>query len=172
MAADFDAVEITNGQVYHDNYLTFALLYEIAATKGKRWPVVSASDCHNVKNVQALKRNYNILFAPNCSFAEFKKGLREYRVVAAVETVTLNKKTTRPTLFGTWRFAKLATFLVDTGYWRKHDKLTAAQGPLLGKFLAGDESVIPELEKLAAEIAALREGLYCDDPAVVKPLGR
>lgn len=169
---DFDAVEIANGQVYHDNYLTFSLLYEIAAAKGKRWPVVSAGDCHNVKNVQALKRNYNLLFAPNCSLAEFKKGLREYRVVAAVETLTLNRKTTHPTLFGSWRFTKLATFLEDNGYWKNHDRLAAAQGPLLEKFLAGDKSVAPELKKLAAEIDALRESWYCADPAVVKPLGR
>jgi len=169
---EFDAVEITNGQVNYDNYLTFALLYEIAAARGKRWPVVSASDCHNVRNVQALKRNYNILFAPNCSFAEFKKGLREYRVVAAVETMKMNKKGTRPTLFGSWRFTKLATFLGDIGFWAKHDKLAAAQSPLLEKFLAGDKSVIPELKKLAAEIDALRESLYCSDPSVVRPLAK
>ena len=168
----FDAVEITNGQVYHDNYLTFALLYEIAAATGRRWPVVSASDCHNVKNVQALKRNYNILFAPDCSFAEFKKGLKEYRVVAAAETFTLNRKSTRPTLFGSWRMVKLATFLEDNGYWRKHDKLAAAQEPLLEKFLAGDKSVIPEIRKLAAEIDALRESWYCGDSAVVTPLAK
>lgn len=170
---DFDAVEITNGQVYHDNYLTFALLYEIAATKGKRWPVVSASDSHNVGNVQALKRNYNILFAPDCSFAEFKKGLREYRVVAAVETMKINHRAgTHPTLFGTWRFTKLATFLEDNGYWRRHDQLAAAQSPLLEKFLSGDKTVIPKLKKLASEIDALREGFYCSDPAVVTPLKR
>ena len=169
---DFDAVEITNGQVYHDNYLTFALLYEIAAAKGRRWPVVSASDCHNVRNIQALKRNYNILFAPNCSFAEFRNGLREYRVVAAVETMTLNRKTTHPTFFGSWRMVKLATFLEDNGYWKKHDKLAAAQSPLLEKFLAGDKSAVPELEKLASAIDALRKNYYCDDPAVVTPLAR
>ena len=169
---DFDAVEITNGQVYHDNYLTFALLYEIAATTGRRWPVVSASDSHNVKNVQALKRNYNILFAPDCSLAEFKRGLKEYRVVAAVETVTINRKDTHPTFFGAWRFTKLATFLEDNGYWRRHDKLAAAQSPLLEKFLAGDKTAVPELRKLASEIDALRESLYCSDPAVVTPLER
>ena len=169
---DFDAVEITNGQVHHDNYLTFALLYEIAASTGRRWPVVSASDCHNVKNVQAYKRNYNILFAPNCSFAEFKKGLREYRVVAAVETMKMSKKGTHPTLFGSWRLVKLATFLEDNGFWRKHDKLASAQAPLLKKFLAGDKSVVLELKRLAAAIDALRQGYYCDDPAVVTPLAK
>ena len=170
--ADFDAVEITNGQVNHDNYLSFALLYEIAAATGRRWPVVSASDCHNVKNVQALKRNYNILFAPDCSFAEFKKGLREFRVVAAVETMKISKKGTHPTFFGSWRMVKLATFLEDNGYWKKHDKLAAAQAPLLKKFLAGDKSVVPELKRLAAEIDALRKNYYCDDPEVVTPLDK
>ena len=36
----FDAVEISNGQFGHHNQFTAALLYEIAAEKGKRWPVV------------------------------------------------------------------------------------------------------------------------------------
>ena len=167
---DFDAVEIANGQFNHDNYLTAALLYEIAAERGKRWPVVSASDCHNAKNVGALKRNYNILFAPDCSFPEFKKGLKGYRLVAAVETMNMNKRTARPIFFGAWRFVKLATFLENIGYWRDHDRLTAAQGPLLEKFLKGDDSVIPQLRELAGEIDKRREKLYCVDPAVVKPL--
>lgn len=168
----FDAVEISNGQFGHHNQFTAALLYEIAAEKGKRWPVVSASDLHNVSNIEVLKRNYNILFAPNCSFAEFKKGLRSYRVVAAVETMTISKKHSRPMFFGSWRLVKLAAFLDDIGYWKRHDKLAAAQAPLLQKFLAGDKSVVPELRKIAAEIDALRESLYCGSAEVVQPLDR
>lgn len=167
---DFDAVEIANGQFNHGNYLTAALLYEIAAERGKRWPVVSASDCHGARNVALLKRNYNILFAPDCSFPEFKKGLRNHRLVAAVETMNMNKKTTRPIFFGAWRFVKLATFLEGIGHWREHDRLTAAQGPLIEKFLKGDKSVVPQIREIAAEIDRRRESLYCSDPAVVKPL--
>ena len=168
----FDAVEISNGQFGHHNQFTAALLYEIAAEKGKRWPVVSASDLHNVSNIEVLKRNYNILFAPNCSFAEFKTGLRSYRVVAAVETMTISKKHSRPMFFGSWRLVKLAAFLDNIGYWKRHDKLAAAQAPLLQKFLAGDKSVVPELRKIAAEIDALRESLYCGSAEVVQPLDR
>ena len=166
----FDAVEISNGQFSHHNNLTAALIYEIAAEKGRRWPVVSASDLHNVSNIAVLKRNYNLLFAPNCSFAEFRRGLREFRVVAAVETMSMNKRASRPIFFGSWRFVKLASFIEATGYWRRHDKLTDAQVPLLEKFLAGDKSAVPELRRIAAEIDALREGLYCNAPEVVKPL--
>jgi hypothetical protein len=167
---DFDAIEIANGQFNHDNYLTAALLYEIAAERGKRWPVVSASDCHRTKNVALLKRNYNLLFAPDCSFPEFKKGLRDHRLVAAVETMNMNKRTTHPIFFGAWRFVKLATFLERCGYWQNHDRLTAAQGSLIEKFLKGDKSVVPQIRELAAEIDRCRERLYCGDPAVVKPL--
>jgi hypothetical protein len=168
----FDAVEISNGQFGHHNQLTAALLYEIAAERGKRWPVVSASDLHTVSNIEVLKRNYNILFAPDCSFAEFKKGLRGHRVVAAVETMTLGRKRTRPVYFGSWRMVKLAVFLDGIGYWNRHDKLAASQAPLLQKFLAGDKSVVPELKRIAAELDALRESLYCGSDEVVRPLGR
>ena len=84
----------------------------------------------------------------------------------------MNKRTSRPVFFGSWRFVKLASFIEATGYWRNHDRLTDAQVPLLEKFLAGDRSVVPELRRIAAEIDALRERLYCSDPEVVKPLGR
>ena len=168
----FDAVEICNGQFRHGNCLTAALLYEIAASTGKRWPVTSASDLHNVSKVHVLKRNFNILFAPDCSFPEFAGGLREYRLVAAVETMKISRNGTRPIFFGSWRFVKLATFLHDNGYWHKHDKLVSSQAPLLKKFLAGDKSVVPELKRIAAGIDAFRESWYCDDPATVKPLGR
>ena len=167
----FDAVEICNGQFGAGNNATAALLYEIAAAGGRRWPVTSASDSHNVKNVPRLKLNYNILFAPNCSFAEFAKGLRSYRLVAVVETMGINRKATHPVFFGSWRFVRLATFLEHSGYWRQHDKLVSSQAPLLKKFLAGDRSTVTELEKIAAEIDAFREGFYCDDSAVVTSLG-
>ncbi|MBQ6352505.1 MAG: hypothetical protein IJJ28_04490, partial [Lentisphaeria bacterium] len=169
---DFDAVEITNGQFNHQNYLTAALLYEIAAQTGRRWPVVSAGDVHRASQVHVLKRNYNILFAPDCSFREFRKALPDHRIVAAVETMNMNKKTSRPIFFGSWRFAKLATFLEENGYWRRHDRLTASQGPLIAKFLAGDKSVVPELKKIAAAIDRWREDFYCADPQVVTPLKR
>lgn len=166
----FDAVEICNGQFTHDNYLTAALLHEIAAERGKRLPVVSASDLHRGSLVHVMKRNYNILFAPDCSFSEFRKALPEHRVVAAVETMNINKTGTHPVFFGSWRFVKLATFLERSGYWRGHDRLTAAQGPLIAKFLAGDKSAVSEIEKLAAGIAKWRNDFYCTDPQVVKPL--
>ena len=168
----FDAVEIANGQFNYDNYLTAALLYEIAAATGRRWPVVSASDNHNVSNVDRLRRNCNIIFAPNASFPEFKKALREHRLVAAVDTLSWNKKSSRPILCGSWRFVKLATFLERSGYWKRHDKLAAAQAQLIAKFLAGDKSAVPEIEKLAAGIAKWRNDFYCTDPQVVKPLKR
>lgn len=167
---DFDAVEIANGQFNYDNYLTAALLYELAAATGRRWPVVSASDNHNVSNVDRLRRNCNIIFAPNASFPEFKKALREHRLVAAVDTLSWNKKSSRPILFGSWRFVKLATFLEDSGYWKRHDKLAAAQAQLIAKFLAGDESAVPKIRELAAAIDRLRESFYCSDPEVVRPL--
>ena len=84
----------------------------------------------------------------------------------------MSTKGTHPTFFGSWRLVKLATFLEDNGYWKKHDKLAAAQAPLLKKFLAGDKSVVPELKRLAAEIDALRKNYYCDDPEVVTPLDK
>ena len=67
---------------------------------------------------------------------------------------------------------KLATFLEDSGYWKRHDKLAAAQAQLIAKFLAGDKSAVPEIEKLAAGIAKWRNDFYCTDPQVVKPLKR
>ena len=131
---------------------------------------MSASDNHRVSNVAAFRRNHNIIFAPKCTFPEFKSALLNERLVASVETPLWDKKTDRPIYFGSWRTVQLATFILDSGYWKKHDALTMKQSELIAKFLDGDKSVVPQIQALAKEIDAFRESLYCADPAVVKPI--
>ena len=170
---DFDAVEIVNCQINSagdPNYQNINLLLELAYAGGRRWPVVSASDNHRVSDVARFRRNHNIIFAPECTFPEFKSALLNERLVASVETPLWDKKTDRPIYFGSWRTVELATFLFDCGYWKKHDALTMKQSELIAKFLDGDKSVVPQIEKMAKEIDACRESLYCADPKVVKPI--
>lgn len=170
---DFDAVEIVNGQFNapgDPNFLTAALLHDILAETGKRWPVVSASDEHKVSR-DKYRRNYNVLFAPNCSFDEFRKALKEHRVVACVDAGMWDLKALRPIYFGTWRLAKLAAFLHDSGYWQRHDKVAAEQAELIAKYLEGDKSVVPKIRELARRIDGIREKFYASPGDDARPLG-
>ena len=165
-SGEVDAVEIANGDfLAPSNFTTNALLHDIAAETGRRLPVVSASDTHNVTKVDGVRRLYNIIFARDASFEEFKSALRGGRVVAANDCETRSHKHLRPIYFGTWRMVRLANFILDTGYWGRHDRLCAQQAALIAKYLAGDTSVVPGIKKLASEIAALRDSLYCTPAA-------
>ena len=162
---EVDAVEIVNGDINGSgkNSLTAAWLYELAFKTGKRWPVVSAGDCHNVSQLERLRRNYNIILARNCSLEEFRAAVTEFRSVAAIDTVDRYKKLPHPVFYGPLRICRFADFLYDSGYWKKHDRLTKKQAELIAKYLDGDRSVVSEIRKLAAEIDALREALYAPD---------
>ena len=159
---EVDAVEIVNGDINgtNKNSLTEAWLYELAFKTGKRWPVVSASDCHNVSQIERFRRNYNVILGRDCSLDEFRAAVTNFRSVAAIDTADRYKKLPHPVFYGPLRICRFAYFLYDSGYWKKHDRLTKKQAALIAKYLEGDKSVVPEIKKLAAEIDALREALY------------
>ena len=156
---DFDAVEICNdGIATSYNPPIAALLYELAYTSGRRWPVSSASDCHNVAS-DYYKRNFNVIFAKDCTLASFRDALVNYRSTAGY--LTRGAKGDGPVYyFGPLRFIDYSQFLHDCGYWKNHLKICLRQSELLAKFVAGDKSVVPEIRKCAEEIDALRESLF------------
>ena len=156
---DFDAVEICNdGIATSYNPPIAALLYELAYTTGRRWPVSSGSDIHNVA-ADSYKRNFNVIFAKDCSLASFRDALVNYRSVAGY--LTRGAKGDGPVYyFGPLRLIDYAQFLHACGYWKNHLKISQRQSQLLAKFVAGDKSVVPEIKKCAAEIDALRENLF------------
>ena len=155
---NFDAVEIVNGpldQPNHNHNLVHAgKLYELAAETGKKIPVVAGSDCHDVKRSWYYPHVFNIIFAPDASFDSFRSAVKEFRSVAAAGT----KKDKY--YFGPSQFIAYAYFLDEIGFWQDHDKLARRQAELLIRYLNGEKTVKPEIERLAGEINAAREKFF------------
>jgi len=159
---EFDAVEIVNGAVYNcSNYIVAAQIYEAAAATGKMLPVMSSSDSHNVA-AYGFRRNYNVIFAKDCTFPSFKSAFKEFRSVAVYEmdAVAGNKKVLAPLFYGPSRIMAYAEFLHKIGFWKKHDELTARQGRLLLNYFRGDKSLVKKIRALAEEIEAYRESIF------------
>ena len=55
---------------------------------------------------------------------------------------------------------RYANFLDAAGYWKKHDEIARKQGVLIQKLRKGDQSVLPEITKLAEEINQYRSDFY------------
>lgn len=170
-SGEVDGVEIINGPPAGKSFnsLTIALLNETAAETGKRVPVISAGDVHTVSNIDLYRRNYNLLIAPDCSLDSFRSAIKDNRVVAVTE-IDLSRFKYMPLCFGSSRMIRFALFLNKSGFWGEHDNLTRQQAKLIAAYQKGDKSLLPEIKKLAGEINAHREKLFCTTPEEAKPL--
>ena len=161
---EFDAVEIVNGSMNNksrrENCETLAMFHEICVKTGSLKAVMSSSDSHNVAS-PSYARNYNVIFAPDCTFPSFKEAYLNGRAVAAYDIdPTPAKNKPQPLFFGTSSYVRYANFLDEVGYWKRHDEVARKQGELLLKYFAGDETVVPQIVELAEEINRIREALY------------
>ena len=161
--ADYDALELPNIDTgsFHPRVasvdrlmLMNAHVTELSIRLGKVPSVVAASDNHN-----QTARNFGsvntIFFAKECTVDEFGAAVKERRTLAL-------RDVGKPSYlcFGPSRLMKYQQFL-EKCYWPAHDKLCRKQGELLLKLAEkGDQSVLPEVEKLAAEIDAYRESRF------------
>lgn len=156
----FDVVEVINGSMFgksgRENAEVLAQFHEICVELGKKIPVMSSSDSHNVSS-PAYSRNYNVIFAADCTFPSFKAAFKEGRSVASYN---LGEKISYPLNLGPFRFVCYANFLDEIGFWHKQLKYTKQQSILIMKYLKGDKSVIPEIQKLNDKIAEYRESIY------------
>ena len=159
--ADYDALEMNsditpfNGKTKRADrmMLMTSLWVEANHRKGRIIPVVGVDDNHN-QAAEWFGNAYTVFFAPKCSLADFVDAVKNLRTLAV-------RHPDAPTYmcFGPSRLMKFEQFL-GKYYWPEHDKLCRKQGELLLKRAAGDTSVQPEIEKLAAAIEAYRESCY------------
>lgn len=161
---EFDVIEVINGtmggKTRRENMESLAIYTEVCAETGFRKPVMSSSDSHNVSHAN-YARNYNIIFAPDCTFPSFKAAFLEGRAVAAFDIDPSEAKNSpQPLFWGRSSFVRYANFLDEIGYWKKHDDHAQKQGALLQKFVKGDKTVVPRIEKIAGELELIRNGIY------------
>ena len=159
--ADYDALELPNVSTAAFRVSTRAadrlmlmnsLVLELYA-KGGKFSLVAASDCHD-QRAEYFGKVYTVIFAKACDVESFAAAVKSRMCVALRSPATIQYFCVGPV-----RLMKYQQFL-ERAYWPGHDALCRKQGELLLKRAAGDLSVQPEIEKLAAEIAAYREACF------------
>ncbi|MBR2509866.1 MAG: hypothetical protein IKB71_08975 [Lentisphaeria bacterium] len=169
---EFDVVEVINGSMSgksrRENMETLSMFHEICIQTGVRKPIMSSSDSHNVSNPN-YSRNYNVIFAPDCTFPSFKAAFLNGRAVASYDIDYSGKKNNpQPLHFGSAEYVRYANFLDEIGYWRRHDSAAGKQGSLIQQYHKGDKKVLPQIVKLADKINQLREEIYYKNSAPIK----
>ncbi len=162
--ADYDALEMpnTDSGTFDSKYtagidvimMMNALWNETCHKRNQLIPVVGASDCHDQRDSWFEWTAVTVFFAPKCTFDDFVEAVKSRRSISSRKPRTPNY-----IAFGPSRLIKFQQFL-DRCYWPGHDQLCRQQSELMLKLDEGDDSVIPEIGKLAAEIDAYRERCF------------
>ena len=159
--ADYDALELPNVSTgafqvstrTADRLMLMNSLVLEQYAKGGKFSLVAASDCHD-QRAEYFGKVYTVIFARACDVESFAAAVKSRMCVALRSPATIQNFCVGPV-----RLMKYQQFL-ERAYWPGHDKLCRQQGELLLKRAAGDTSVQPEIERLAAAISDYREGCF------------
>ena len=159
--ADYDALELPNVSTAAfqvstraaDRLMLMNAIVQEQYARGGKFSLVAASDCHD-QRAEYFGKVYTVIFAKACDVDSFAAAVKARMCVALRSPATIQYFCVGPV-----RLMKYQQFL-ERAYWPGHDALCRKQGDLLLKRAEGDLSVQPEIEKLAAEIAAYREACF------------
>lgn len=146
----FDALELIGG--YHrfeteSNALQVARYHEERA-RGKRIPIVGASDAHGCERGELFGWYYTIVFAPSTELPDLIQSIKDLYSVA-VEALPGEM----PRAHGPFRLVKYAHFLLREVL-PLHDEFCAAEGRLMLEYLAGDMHAREALCARQGDVAA------------------
>ncbi len=152
----YDALELIGG--YHlfeaeSNMLQVARYYDERA-KGKRIPIVGASDSHGCEQAALFGWYYTIVFAKSSDLPDLVDGVRDLYSLA-VEA--LPNEQIRA--FGPFRLVKYAQYLIREVF-PKHDELCVEEGRLMLAHAAGDATASAALSALKSRTADLYDRLW------------
>lgn len=152
----YDALELIGG--YHpyeaeSNMLQVAR-YNDERAKGKKIPIVGASDSHGCAQANLFGWYYTIVFAKSPDLPDLIEGVRDLYSLA-VEG--LPNEQIRP--FGPFRLVKYARFLIREVF-PKHDELCEEEGRLMLAHASGDATAAAALNALKPRTADLYERLW------------
>ncbi len=147
----FDALELIGG--YHrfeieSNALQVARYHEERA-RGRRIPIVGASDAHGCERGELFGWYYTIVFAPSAELPDLIQSIKDLYSVA-VEALPGEM----PRAHGPFRLVKYAHFLLREVL-PLHDELCAIEGRLMLDYLAGNVHAREALCARQGGIAAL-----------------
>jgi hypothetical protein len=156
----YDALELIGGYYRHElesNVLQVARYHEERA-RGRRLPIVGASDAHGCERGELFGWYYTIVFAPTPGLPDIAAAVRGLWSVA-VEALPGQT----PRAHGPFRLAKYAAFLLREVF-PPHDALCAQEARLLFAHLAGDAAAAARLTASKGQVDALYARLWAPTP--------
>lgn len=146
----FGALEVTGG--YHrseveSNALQAARYYDETA-RGRRIPVVGASDAHGCTTGELFGWYYTIVFSRSLELEDLISSVSLLRSVAVEALPGAPVR-----IVGSWRLVRYAHFLVRE-FFPMHDELCAAEGELMLRHVRGDTSAAAEMARLQGQTAS------------------
>jgi len=155
-AQPYDALEIIGGYYRYEaesNMLQVARYYE-ERSKGKRIPIVGASDSHGCAQADLFGWYYTIVFAKSSDLPDLIDAVRDLNSVA-VEG--LPGELTRA--FGPFRLVKYAQYLIREIF-PLHDELCAEEGRLMLEYAAGDRQAVHPLQGYKSRVEKLYDRMW------------
>ena len=138
----FDVLELIGGYERYEiesNMLQVARYHEERA-KGKRIPIVGASDSHGSERGSLFGWYYTIAFSPSLELTDLIESVKDLRSVA-VEG--LPGEPVRA--FGPFRYVQYAQYLIREVF-PLHDELCVDEGRLMLAYITGDKSAAGALQ--------------------------
>ncbi|MHB1462989.1 MAG: PHP domain-containing protein [Armatimonadota bacterium] len=152
----YDALELIGGYLSSEvesNMLQVARYHDERA-KGRRIPIVGASDSHGCVQSELFGWYYTIVFAKSLELPELVGGVRDLYSVA-VEG--LPNEQVRA--FGPFRLVRYAQFLLREIF-PKHDEICVEEGRLMLAHVAGDAEAAASLRALKGRVSRLYDRLW------------
>jgi hypothetical protein len=152
----FDALELLGG--YHpfemeSNALQIARYHEERA-RGKRIPIVGASDSHGAEKGELFGWYYSIVFAPSTYLDDLVSSIKDLYSVAIEQLPNAPVRA-----YGPYRLVRYTQYLLREVI-PLHDELCVEEGRLMLAYLAGDEDAAGSLRLLSGQTGALYEHLW------------
>jgi len=155
----FDALELIGGYHPHEfeaNALQVAR-YQEERSRGRRVPIVGASDSHGVVNENLFGWFYTIVFSPSAELPDLVGAIKDLYSVA-VEAPPGHF----PRAHGPLRMAQYAQFLLREVF-PLHDELCALEGQAMLEYLAGEHRAAETLAALQGQATRLYRKLWGAD---------
>jgi hypothetical protein len=155
----FDALELISGYDLVDveaNFLQVAR-YQEERAKGRRIPVVGASDAHGCVGAERFGWYYTIVFSSSTDLADLVRGIRNLNSVA-VEALP----NATPRVHGPFRLVKYAAFLLRE-FFPAHAALCREEGDLMLAHLTGEKSAAERLRQLIGQTERLRRRYWGEE---------
>lgn len=152
----FDAFELIGGHHLYEvesNHLQVARYHE-ERSKGKKMPIVGASDAHGCERGELFGWYSTLLWAPSPGFQDVASAVKSCRAVA-VEALPGET----PRLHGPFRLVKLGFFLLRE-LLPLHDALCAEEGSAMKAWLAGQKGAEKDLKRLSGRVGLLYQSLW------------